>query len=367
MNLLALRTQLVKETGRYDLVVDAVSYVDNGANYYINQAQRILDRMAVTPYSKGEYRHKILANENVFLLDGFRSVNEVYLLKSNSRIELRKRPLSFLRSKFRYLDSQSSALSMPLYYAEVPGRTTDDAQKYGSNLVVEGTFDTDLDEWIKVGSGLSVSGGRCHHEAGSTGIISQGILTAGRTYQLQARVYKRSTDGWVTFALGTETLQYAQTGTVLYEITANDTPFEITFYPDFDGWIDDVVVREVHNEYGVDFDSAVDLNFPAASSYSSKLHIILYPEPVLSDGWNLSASGLVYSPSLTSDTSTSYWTDEHPFLLIEAVRYLLERSRRNYSGANAKLSDIKEDLRNLELDMIDGEIAQFTFEESYEV
>lgn len=47
MNLLELREQLVKLSGRYDLVINPSDYEDNGANFFINAGQRWLDRKTI--------------------------------------------------------------------------------------------------------------------------------------------------------------------------------------------------------------------------------------------------------------------------------------------------------------------------------
>lgn len=44
MNLLEIRTKFVEITGRYDLVIDDTSFVDNGANFYITEGNKELYR-----------------------------------------------------------------------------------------------------------------------------------------------------------------------------------------------------------------------------------------------------------------------------------------------------------------------------------
>jgi len=54
MNLLEIRTEFIKQSGRYDLVTDATSWADNGANFYINSGQDYLDVKGVkVPESEG--------------------------------------------------------------------------------------------------------------------------------------------------------------------------------------------------------------------------------------------------------------------------------------------------------------------------
>ena len=45
MNLLEIREQFIKLSGRFDLVVDTSDYEDNGANFYINGGQQLIDQL----------------------------------------------------------------------------------------------------------------------------------------------------------------------------------------------------------------------------------------------------------------------------------------------------------------------------------
>jgi hypothetical protein len=60
MNLKDFRTQFIKLSGRYDLVLDAVDYVDNGANFYINGAVKMLDRLITLPSSKARINYPMI-------------------------------------------------------------------------------------------------------------------------------------------------------------------------------------------------------------------------------------------------------------------------------------------------------------------
>lgn len=371
MTLLELRTLLVKQSGRYDLVVDAVNYADNGANYYITAAQRWLDRKLTTPFSKGHYRHKILQGESVFLLPGFRTVTDAFLmLSSGMKVELRKRDKKFLYQCFDGGPTVSFQSSQPLYYTEVPVRTTTNHQRYGSNVVVNGTFDSDdvATDW-SWGAVLVGSNDRINKTAAGSDTLTpaiNNIFVPGRTYLVQAKVYRRSTSGTVTFTLGTSaSYLFSQTGTVMQEIEADGVGLTITFSSDFQGWLDDVVIKEVHSEYAIDFDYAADLALITATDFSAQIGIVLYPAPEVSTGWNLVVDGLVYSAELDADTATSWWTEEHPQTLIDATRMLLERTRRNTAGRRDWEDAVTGDLKTIENDLIEGEVAAFRTIEVY--
>jgi hypothetical protein len=99
MNLLEVRTQFVKVSGRYDLVTDAISFADNGADFYINSGQRFLDKAVTVPENTatiflplGEYA--------LTFQYGIRSIQRVFVNSSTSRFQLPKKDLSELKNSF---------------------------------------------------------------------------------------------------------------------------------------------------------------------------------------------------------------------------------------------------------------------------
>lgn len=367
MTLLELRTLFAKQSGRYDLVVPS-TFADNGFNYYANQAQRLLDRLSDNPWTKGHYRTTLPVNESVVNVPGFRAIQKAWLFSGGKKIELRKRDISFLRQQFDSADTQP-AVSSPLYFAEVPRRTTSDQQKYSSGII-DGTFDAGTaDDYWSWASPLVLSQGKMKKDSTGVGVltsVSNALFNSGLVYLLEARVYRYSESGTVTFTLGSAAnVIYSQTGTIKQEVTADGTSMTITFSSDWKGWIDDVVVRDVHNEYTVDFESGSQLTFPTAEVYTPAITVAVYPTPDSDETWTFACDGLVHSPTLSADSDTSYWTDEHPQTLIDAVRYLLERVRRNSTGKAEKLQDIRMDLKTIEDDMTAGEVAKFTHIEQW--
>ena len=48
MNLKEIREQFVKRSGRYDLVSSTTNWTDNGADFFIRNGQKLLDRLEHT-------------------------------------------------------------------------------------------------------------------------------------------------------------------------------------------------------------------------------------------------------------------------------------------------------------------------------
>ena len=98
MNLSELRTQFIEMSGRDDLVNSDGS--DNGADFYINAGQRMLDRKIDFRKSSGVvFKSLAVDGWNIFLED-CRSVDSVWASDTEERWELVKKDLSWLHSQY---------------------------------------------------------------------------------------------------------------------------------------------------------------------------------------------------------------------------------------------------------------------------
>jgi hypothetical protein len=119
MNLLQIRTWFVKESGRYDLVVDTTGYLDNGANNYINAAQRMLDRMQTVPLTEGHNWQQALVDIKHVIFPDCRAVKRVFATKvsDSSRSELEKVSLDYVKEQHFLAIAGEAETGTPLYYA----------------------------------------------------------------------------------------------------------------------------------------------------------------------------------------------------------------------------------------------------------
>lgn len=90
MNLLEIRTQCVKISGRNDLVVDTSAYADNGFDYYINAGQRMLDMKYRFPKDIGVYPVTLAIGEYSILVPYCRAIKEVWVADTDGRRQLTK-------------------------------------------------------------------------------------------------------------------------------------------------------------------------------------------------------------------------------------------------------------------------------------
>ena len=120
MNLLQLRTKFRQVSGRADLV--NVDFTDNGADFYINEGRKFLDRLIET--------QKTIASCFRFVpIDGFsaqfphcRAIKEVWATSTSARWRLEKMNLSDLIADYLTGLPSSRTAGLPLYYAPATTR-----------------------------------------------------------------------------------------------------------------------------------------------------------------------------------------------------------------------------------------------------
>ena len=79
MNYSDIRKKFVELSGRYDLV-DSV-WNDNGADFFLNAGQMLLDDMITAPKSTARYLEKVTAGSYLVKTAGIKSVHEVWVTK----------------------------------------------------------------------------------------------------------------------------------------------------------------------------------------------------------------------------------------------------------------------------------------------
>jgi hypothetical protein len=80
--------------------------------------------------------------------------------------------------------------------------------------------------------------------------------------------------------------------------------------------------------------------------------------PPTDRAYSLVVTGLFSLPVLSSDSSASYWSIEHPDLLIWAAHYQLEVSYRNNEGAKALYEAILKKVEEIDNEVVQQEIVE---------
>ncbi len=142
MNLLEIRTNLVNKSGRFDLVVDTTDYVDNGANFYINEGQKYLDRKASVKGEVARNFSMIATGDCAVIFQNCRVIEEVWCADSEKRLQLRKVDMEKLRGSDypsgvdAYVKPFGDATAgRPLYYAPANLRATPNQDREGFDII----------------------------------------------------------------------------------------------------------------------------------------------------------------------------------------------------------------------------------------
>ena len=92
MNLLQLRQKFRSESGRFDLVNS--NGTDNGADFYINEGSKHLDRLETVEKSLA-YNYSKLTTGHYFISFPYcRAVQEVWVFNLSARWQLEKKPFN---------------------------------------------------------------------------------------------------------------------------------------------------------------------------------------------------------------------------------------------------------------------------------
>lgn len=115
MNLLQLRTKFRELSGRFDLVNEDFS--DNGADFFINEGRKFLDRLNETQKSWGVCYRFIEIGRFSALFPYCRAIKEVWVATVEGRWQLEKKRLQDLMSEYLTGLPSSRNNGSPLYYS----------------------------------------------------------------------------------------------------------------------------------------------------------------------------------------------------------------------------------------------------------
>ena len=97
MTLLDIRKRFIMTSGRYDLVVDATNYADNGADFYIQSGQKYLDRKINIHKAWGKVFEDVVAGDYSLNFQSCRAIKEIWIADTESRTQLEQVPMKDLR------------------------------------------------------------------------------------------------------------------------------------------------------------------------------------------------------------------------------------------------------------------------------
>ena len=173
MNLLQIRQKFRSETGRFDLVNSDGS--DNGADFYIMEGSRYLDRLEEVNKSKGYFFYQLVTGQYFIPIPFCRAVQEVWVFNLTARWQLEKKSFQWLRSEYAQMFLQSDAGS-PLYYAPINVRN------------IPSVEDLEAGDFDIIGAGVDVLGSDDHDY---NGIIVLPRADAGLNVEVGGLFYQR--------------------------------------------------------------------------------------------------------------------------------------------------------------------------------
>lgn len=145
--LLAVRKEFVAKSGRHNLVTDFAGgdYSDNGADIYLNKAQRDLDGRVPHPFNLRRVVKDVAVDDRIVEIDKPRYIHEVFLNvdSDGSKVELKRKKWEELWPAY----SDTTTSGAPKYYAIGTGSPAPEIESGFDPTAHEGAFDMPTDSW----------------------------------------------------------------------------------------------------------------------------------------------------------------------------------------------------------------------------
>jgi hypothetical protein len=144
LTLVEVRQSFVEKTGRYDLVVDTTDWADAGADFYIQQGSRFLDRLVTTPFSKAKHYEDGSTGDWYKVFQECRAILDVWVANDEYRKKLEYRDVDTFRE---YYNEPPSSIDngTPTYYTPALLRT----HPQSGTMYIEKFVDTSFTESSK--------------------------------------------------------------------------------------------------------------------------------------------------------------------------------------------------------------------------
>lgn len=140
MNLLEIRTEATKKSGRYDLI-NPSDYTDNGMDFHINAGQKYLDKLVSVPENFAQIYQSLAANAySINFQYHCRAIHSVFINDDTNRWELTRISLEALKSTYDQLASATST-GKPCYYALANLRSLETTAREELGIFINSTFD----------------------------------------------------------------------------------------------------------------------------------------------------------------------------------------------------------------------------------
>jgi hypothetical protein len=366
MTLLAVKQKFIDSSGRRDLVDDLSAYADNGAHWFINAGQRMLDGLQPLEHNKYWYKRDIVSGEANLLIPNLRTILEgkkggVWVTDSDSnaaneraRYKLEKVDTEWMRSEY--------ALSVSGLDTDRPKFYDPSIVKVSGDEIIQSGDLSDATKW-SVGGLVSVTGnaivynGAAKLDAAAQSLTNLRIplgIVNGRKYVVTFEMAEYSGDGELSVTLDSgASAGTARSGNGIYSEVIESTTAGTASFQLYVSSTDTLTckIRNIScKEVG-----SYDTDGLVAARYEDYRGLTVMPPA--DQTYTISILGLFFSPALDYDENTSFWTEVYPETLVSASNYQLERYYRNSEGMKDWLASINLDLGNITKDEVMEDVA----------
>ena len=336
------------------------SFTNPEIDRWINEGLRFLDERQDHAYSIRVQLGTLFPNQATIEISGLRVLEEVRLFGTEGHIRLQKADLASLLEKYEEFQPP----------------------RYGADLVTNGRFDGAATGWT-LNTGWAYDDDRVEHTAGNVGTVTRALTAEAGFYRLSVKI-DDMTAGSVTVSIGgTTDLEVSANGvhSTIVEATGAVTAITVTPSTDFDGAVDSLACHEQIDpgqiETGTPAYYALNRGIAVAPSQSafdlsdlaqmggfqdiiiSNIYttrgILIYPPPEESFSYRI--SGKFFSPALSADGDTNYWTEERPETLAKAATLKYTEYYANFSRSQQIVASIDLDLMGIDRDLAAEEVV----------
>jgi len=320
MNLLQIRTKFVQQNGRYDLVTSQSSFTDNGANFFIQAGQRLLDDLNPTRKELSRFVKDISVGQSSVFMKHIRSIDSVYVKASGeARSDLYSKPYSWMIEEYgEDFGEQAKGIGT---FSALP--SNNETLTIGTETY---TFKTTRSASYQVAIATTIS------------VLIDNLVSEINTYSSLAKAYKLSATTFCVeyYLVGTagNAIAFSTTSAGLSldgsgylggalagraNLTTQGTPMYFTVLqstPHPEITLSTLGSYETsHLYFGLDRFQKDGIFFLPAADKAYTMHIFAQPYSLLEN-----------------DLDISYHSEMKPELLIMAANFVLEATYRNRSG-----------------------------------
>lgn len=360
MRLEEIRSKFVTLSGRNDLVktVSNVTNIDNGADFFINAGQRLLDTLQNTPESFKRYIEDIVQGGYKMTFPDCRAIKEVWLTNADGRFPLEKKSIGWIRQEYGE-DYSVLDTGQPLYFAPSV-HTLAPAQSLKTADDFTGMHDYGTVEFGLIGyHGVVI----VPPADGTYTVNIWGLFFSGTLVDSIKAVGDITFTGQPaneeTFTLGDDGVDYQFT--FVTGAPANDAQVQIG--ADVGASIDNAVTV-------VNAKATMVIAANASDSYVNKLRVTAITGGVggntiafLESIANATISGagvLGGTVSGVDKMEESWWTVMYPEVSVLGALWALESFYRNTEGMRDQMNAINTILVGIDRDIVSEEIAGVT-------